>query len=311
MSADAHVASSRLRPPLNLSSSSLPGRRSAPHRLLTSSAAYRGWRGDDRDGDPALLVPGLDSDGPDQHGDIAGDARDFPDWIDLDRYEDWERPTLTSLCPTIRIPYEDDLFPVAVAEDGESLPAEIHPSHPYGNLHTTTASYVSRAKVPSRRGLAFQAAEEADSRHHTDASTMPAYLSIRSRQGIAPNTPTWPFKRFGPGPGGSSALTRAESKRPWRPYKAVWADLGLEELLPQRDSVRDSSLCSDSETERAYLPQEGEISNVEIVLQEMEEFESQLPTGDEDTGAVEKDKKKKRRVQKEWQWGQRAGSRTN
>lgn len=309
MSADAYVSSSRLRAPLNLSSSRKPNRRNIQHRLLNASAAYRGWRGEEREGDPALAGAQLDSDPYDPPLEGSGDVQSVPHWIDMDRYEDWDRPTLEALCPTIRIAYEDDLFPVAVAEDGESLPAEIHPSHPYGNLHQTALSYTSRPKLPPRQGLRYQSAEDNDDKaDHMEVVSAPAHLSLRARQGIAPNAPNWPFRRFGPGPGGPNALTRAENTRPWRPYKAVWADLGLEELLPMGTKVKDGLPGRDHEGERAHLPQKGEVDNLDAVLQELDDFDAVHLQSGEDRNAKQGKEKKRRRVQDEWKWGQRQGN---
>lgn len=59
---------------------------------------------------------------------------------------------------------------------------------------------------------------------------LPTHISLRAQHETRANEPVWPFKRFGPGQGGQGALQRAESLHPWRPYKDVWADLGLQEL---------------------------------------------------------------------------------
>jgi hypothetical protein len=309
MSADAYVSSSRLRAPLNLSSSRPPNRRNIQHRLLNASTSYRGWRGEEREGDPALAGAQLESDSYDPPIEGSGGVQSVPHWIDMDRYEDWDRPTLEALCPTIRIAYEDDLFPIAVAEDGESLPAEIHPSHPYGNLHQTALSYTSRPKLPPRRGLRYQSAEDTDGKaEHSDITTAPAHMTFRARQGIAPNAPVWPFRRFGPGQGGPNALTRAENTRPWRPYKAVWADLGLEELLPLGAKVKDGLPRKEADEEREHLPQEGEVDNFDAVLQELDDFDAvHLHPGEEDSVKQVKEKKR-RRVQDDWRWGHRQGN---
>lgn len=305
MSADAYVSSIRLRPPLNLSSSRVPSRRNVQHRLWTSG--YRNWGGEERDVDPALTGAQLDSDSYDPPTmEIGnGDVQDIPHWIDLDRFEDWDRPTLDSLCPTIRIPFEDDLFPVAVAEDGESLPAEIHPSYPYGNLHQTVPSYNSRPKLPARRGFRFPTTEESEGKaDQTEKLSAPPHLALRARQGIAPNAPIWPFRRYGPGPGGPNALSRAESTRPWRPYKAIWADLGLEELIPQGAKIKDGLPRHVRDSDRAHLPQEGESHDTEQILRELEEFDAaHMQSGEEDNIQTGKEKKK-RRVENDWKWGQ-------
>lgn len=309
MSADAYVSSIRIRPPLNLSSSSrLPNRRNVQHRLLTSN--FRNWGGEDREIDSALNGGArVDSDSYDLPAIESGngDVEDIPHWIDLDRFEDWDRPTLDSLCPTIRIPFEDDLFPVAVAEDGESLPAEIHPSHPYGNLYQTVPPYNSRPKLPAHRGFRISAIEDAEGKaNEMDDVSAPPHLILRARQSIAPNPPSWPFRRFGPGPGGPNALLRAESIRPWRPYKAIWADLGLEELLPNGAKVKDGLPRHVSNNDRADLPQEGEAYDTEQVLRELEEFDAtHMQSGEEDSVKTGKEKKK-RRVQNDWKWGQSA-----
>ncbi|UZJ54048.1 hypothetical protein CBS101457_003368 [Exobasidium rhododendri] len=311
MSADAYVSAARLRPPANLSSSTFPNRRNGPHRQLYSTAAssaYRGWRGEDREGDPALTGAQLDSDSYNPPADGVGgngELQDLPDWIDMDRYEDWERPTLESLCPLIRILYEDDLFPVAVAEDGESLPSEIHPSHPYGNLHHHPLPYNSRSKLPPRRGIRFDATTEISGRNsQADAMDVPTHLATRARQSVSPCTPIWPFKRFGPGPGGPNVLERAENNRYWRPYKAVWADLGLEELLPSGAKVKHNAVLRDLDGDRADLPQAGESmlsdATVEAILQEMEDFEAE----DEEVELQQEKSKRTRRMQHEWKWGQ-------
>ena len=231
------------------------------------------------------------------------EGQEVPDWIDMDRYEDWERPTLETLCPAIRIPFEEDLFPIAVAEDGESLPSEIHPSHPYGNLHHHSLPYTSRFKLPPRRGLGHQSGEEPIQRDsQTDGASMPLHLGLRARQTIAPNTPVWPFRRYGPGPGGPNALQRAESKRPWRPYKAVWADLGLEELLPVGPSVKGERL----QGERADLPPASDGQDMQAVLQDLAEFDAVHLHLGEDDGTTRDKGKKGRRAQEQWKWGQSA-----
>lgn len=313
MSADAYVSSSRLRPPTNLTSSILPNRRNAQHRQMFSSpsSAYRGWRGEEREGDSILPRNRLDLEPHDAHIDGAGGGsagmQDLPDWIDLDRYEDWDRPTLESLRPMIRIPYEDDLFPIAIAEDGESLPSEIHPSYPYGNLHQHPSSYTSRPKLPPRRGNRYQPSDDADGK--TNRVIIPPHLAHRARQSVAPNPPTWPFKRFGPGPGGPNALERAESNRFWRPYKAVWADLGLEELMPAGGNLKDRVASRELENEQAYLPNTGDLLpsdiSVEAILQELEEFDvANFDSTQDEEEMQDRSDKRARRSQPEWKWGQ-------
>lgn len=84
----------------------------------------------------------------------------------------------------------------------------------------------------------------------------------------------------------------------------MWADLGLDELLPLGPKVKDVLPRRGSDDERADLPQEGEVDNLEALLQELADFDAvHLQPGEEESAKQGKEKKR-RRVQNEWKWGQ-------
>lgn len=60
------------------------------------------------------------------------------------------------------------------------------------------------------------------------------HLQLRAQINTTTTTPTWPFKRYGPGPCGRSyaALFRSHDND-LHPDVSVWADLALEELVPR------------------------------------------------------------------------------
>lgn len=306
MSADAHVTSGRLRaPPVLSSAASAQAQRRRAARLGTvsigtvsslassshlqagpSGATYRS----DLLGSEARLINFVSSSAtpfPFNEAGHDGGAHDYSQadthldafaagntgqdgattWLDLDRFEDWDRPTLEALCPDIRIDYEEQIFPIAVAEDGETLPSQLHPSHPYGDVHLPAPPYTTKVKAGMvRHGLGYVPQESAGSppngEQPTDlitsspdmhrgwisgahaplddaASRLPPHLTVRARQSVAPNPPRWPFKRFGPGASGPSALMRSELSRPWRPYRAVWAEMDLATLLTSKMDIPD------------------------------------------------------------------------
>lgn len=179
-------------------------------------------------------------------GNADADKNGSSHYLDLERFEDWENPTLDALYPDIKIDVEDQVFGVAVAEDGETLPSELHPSHPYGDLHQPKQAYISKSLFGKRRGedevaagdgIALENGMIAVERHDKkkrftgqEAIKIPAHLVTRSRQNFIANAPHWPFKRFGPGQGGPGALVRHELQHPWRPYRSAWSDLDFASL---------------------------------------------------------------------------------
>lgn len=179
-------------------------------------------------------------DAGDGHGAAGSDPRI---WLDEERFEDWQRPTLDVLCPDVHIALEEELFPVAVAEDGETLPSELHPSHPYGDLHAPGAAFAEPARQSSQSSGAHAIGKPGDgssttphARGRRDLVPVPAApplserVLLRSRQTTSANRPHWPFRRFGPGHGGPLSLARAEASRPWRPYRMTWSDNDLQSL---------------------------------------------------------------------------------
>lgn len=276
MSADAHVSAARLRLPPSLASDGsnrLGPRRALQRQHLLALRPGIGTGGDGSasssgaggvgaaTGHPARgahALPGgalahavsfepdaFDGpydllDGGGGNGGGGGGAGDGA-WLDVDRFEDWDRPTLDVLRPNIRVAFEEELFPVAVAEDGETLPSELHPSYPYGDLHAPSTPYIRASKLPANQYSGHSTDMVSYHAFHHDyhtarrPSALPAApiserMVARARQMTGNNPAPWPFRRFGPGQGGPSALARAESRRPWRPYRAVWTDLDLEGL---------------------------------------------------------------------------------
>jgi hypothetical protein len=289
MSADAHISSSRLRAPVNLSSSSNrtrarrinayhDGQISSLRGMLdldinasfngSSNTSQRMWVDSrmQREAYHSSLLTTLGSGSTstqrhniqDQHHsdalnndlyeqggeEIGGVPSTSDNWLDMDRFEDWQKPTLDILCPDIHIPEEEQLFPIAIAEDGETLPSELHPSHPYGDLHQPSIPYSNRFQVLRRpggpdeapngkarkrkRGLDKAEEDDSDEEHHSDADN--AETGQSNHFSIALNPPRWPFQRFGPGPGGPNSLMRNELQKPWRPYRAVWTELDLSSM---------------------------------------------------------------------------------
>lgn len=300
MSADAHISSSRLRAPVNLSSFSNRYRQRqngtrinhVNHDNATSSfrglldlgntsidnptdliGSRRMWASNrmQREAYNSILSTHLGSGSSnaqrhlfnEQHqadpfnndlyehaGQEVGMPSGSDTWLDTDRYEDWQKPTLDILCPHIHISEEEQLFPIAIAEDGETLPSELHPSHPFGDLHQPALPYSDRFQVLRRpagmeeasKGKSkkrkrpmdgkeldkFAEEEKSEDEEEEDDDDPDEKESGQSNHlSIALNPPRWPFKRFGPGPGGPNSLLRSEFRKPWRPYRAVWTELDL------------------------------------------------------------------------------------
>ncbi|PWN37738.1 uncharacterized protein FA14DRAFT_153097 [Meira miltonrushii] len=284
MSADAHISSSRLRAPVNLSSSSnrtrarrinayhdgqlsslrgmlnldyhastssndpqrmwVDGRmqREVYYSSLAATDLGSGTNSGQRHNQDQHQTDALNNDLYEQGGEEIGAPSGSDNWLDMDRFEDWQKPTLDILCPDIHILEEEQLFPIAIAEDGETLPSELHPSHPYGDLHQPSLPYSNRFQVLRRPGGPDEApngkarkrkrqqdkAEEDNSEEEDDSGPDDNADSSQSNHfSIALNPPRWPFKRYGPGPGGPNSLMRNELRKPWRPYRAVWTELDL------------------------------------------------------------------------------------
>lgn len=270
MSADAYVRSTRLRAPSSLSSqSSVELKRlrlsSASIRILTSAIQLDPQEEHDQasslhlrstQNNVHLLRPqngsievttGLNGTA-DQIGGSKSEGQPWVTWLDLDRYEDWEMPRLDILRPDVRVQDEGNLFPIALAEDGETLPSDLHPSHPYGDLHCPTRAYLHKMKawpvnvdaiMPSIQEMEKAWNSEREKRSTSSepdhcasgcgnerCTCQPMSTKLRARQTVAINDPHWPFKRFGPGRGGPNSLLRNDLQRPWRPYRNIWADLG-------------------------------------------------------------------------------------
>lgn len=230
MSSDTHVPSIRLRNPPDLSSSS---QRIWPRRALQRQQLVSVLSSSTN---PSTAGLSFDPDSYDTQQDGPADPNDMAHWLDLERFEDWDKPTLETLRPDIHIPLEEELFPIAVAEDGETLPFEFHPSHPYGDLHQPMYGFSSKLKVPNGRHQHTTATEPIK---QEDNHSMQSVLH-RARHSTGANPPHWPFRRYGPGPSGSNCLVRAELSRPWRPYRNVWTDLNLENLIPEGKPSHDA-----------------------------------------------------------------------
>lgn len=265
MSADAFVTSSRLRAPPILSSN--PTAELRRLRLSQTSALLLATDTPTAEAatsarptpyhtvyDVRLLRPtareAVSNDPSQQVAGAKGDGGGAVTWLDLDRFEDWDLPELEVVRPDVRIMDEAALFPIPLAEDGETLPSGLHPSYPYGDAHDPIQPYIRRLKawpvnidiiVPSEQDSEHEQLPQLDwdySLVSADSAipkvvasdtgrSQPISTKIRARQLIAPSTPQWPFKRFGPGAGGPNALLKNEIKRPWRPYRNIWADMDV------------------------------------------------------------------------------------
>jgi len=135
------------------------------------------------------------------------------------------------------------------ADEAEMLPSAVHPSYPTGHPYRRPRPYISTPKLSSLLhsnlallgpsiGPAKGSKNQAESGEGSDAALarplkgLAPHVLLRAATDTAANPPHWPFRRFGPGPGGASALQRHAARHPHRPTRDVWADLGLSEILP-------------------------------------------------------------------------------
>lgn len=160
-----------------------------------------------------------------------------------------ERKHTDSFCTYADIAIDESLLP-SLNDENEMLPSQVHPSYPTGQPYKRPKPYVSAPKLSpllhtnlallgSSKGAKDGEASEAALQRPLLAP--PAHLLLRAATDTASQSPDWPFKRYGQGPGGISALRRNERRRPHRPQRELWAEIALAELLPlgrERDPLK-------------------------------------------------------------------------
>ncbi|CEH17168.1 hypothetical protein CBOM_03233 [Ceraceosorus bombacis] len=151
---------------------------------------------------------------------------------------------------------DSSLLPT-LEDEGELLPSAAHPSYPTGRPRRNVIPYVSEPKLSpllhnnlallngtrgggaGHSGRGMGEGGDKDANEGSEAALkkplveLPAHLALRAATDVAPHRSAWPFKAYGPGPGGASSLQRFEQRHPQRAEREIWADLGLSEFLPR------------------------------------------------------------------------------
>lgn len=179
----------------------------------------------------------------------------------------------TTYPAVIQVP--EHLLPRWEELEHDTLPMEQHPSYPLGNpywihhtphtlqpagssqpkldpriysryamrMHTTeqkhTLTAVAHGSAQAKAALEAQADEAELTLPYTVESdghvVLAPHLQWRAQALTTTAPPTWPFRRFGPGPSARpyAALFRDAASAPdGQPEVSVWADVALEELVP-------------------------------------------------------------------------------